>query len=100
MSRVNLDSFLLALKQLGIRRQTRPLVVVLGAAIAMTGCHTDLWVQPKVRPQDESDFFADGASNRPLVPGTLARDHLREDEAFFTGFKNGKLVTELPMKVT
>lgn len=72
------------------------------AAIAggMAGCHTDMWVQPKIKAQQEIDLFPDGASNRPLVPGTIARDHLREDDAFFTGFKNGKLVTKIPIEIT
>jgi mono/diheme cytochrome c family protein len=41
--------------------------------------------QPKARPQSESDFFYDGASMRPPVPGTVARGELREDPAFFEG---------------
>jgi mono/diheme cytochrome c family protein len=79
---------------------TKFMIAVGGASIFMVGCHTDQWIQPKIRPQHESEFFADGASNRPLVEGTVARDHLREDEAFFTGFKDGKLVTQIPIKVT
>lgn len=70
------------------------------ACLLMAGCHTDLWVQPKIRPQHESEFYPDGSSSRPLVPGTIARDHLREDDAFFTGFKDGKLLTQIPIKVT
>jgi mono/diheme cytochrome c family protein len=41
--------------------------------------------QPKARAQSESDFFYDGASMRPPVPGTVARGELREDRAFFEG---------------
>ena len=36
-------------------------------------------------PLQPSSFFADGRSARPLVPGTVARDHLRTDTHFFTG---------------
>ena len=32
-----------------------------------------------------SDFFADGASARPLVEGTVARGHLDEDALLYTG---------------
>lgn len=70
------------------------------ATVVAAGCHTDMWVQPKVRPQHESTFFADGASNRPLPQGTVARDHLREDSVFFTGYQNGKLVTQIPVPIT
>ncbi len=41
--------------------------------------------QPKARAQSESEFFYDGASMRPPVPGTVARGELREDRAFFEG---------------
>ena len=65
--------------------------------VAAVGCHTDMWVQPKHRPLQQTELFPDGKSARPLVSGTVARDHLKEDDAFFTGKVNGKLVTELPM---
>lgn len=41
--------------------------------------------QPKVRAQAESDFFADGATMRLPVEGTVARGDLHEDEAFWRG---------------
>jgi mono/diheme cytochrome c family protein len=73
----------------------------LAAVMVLAGCHTDMWVQPKIHePLQPSKFFKDGASSRPLVPGTVARDHLREDEPFFTGKKDGKLITQFPIPVT
>lgn len=77
--------------------QRLPLLLALGVVAA--GCHTDMWVQPRQDALEESDFFADKQSARPLVPGTIARDHLREDAPFFTGAKDGKWLTELPVKV-
>lgn len=70
--------------------------VTLGAV----GCNTDMWRQPKQEPLDENPFFADGMGDRPLVPGTIPRDHLREDDAYYTGMRNRKPITELPMPVT
>jgi mono/diheme cytochrome c family protein len=73
----------------------------IAAAMALAGCHTDMWVQPKIHePLQASTFYADGGSARPLVPNTVPRGHLREDEAFFTGMKGGKLIDKLPVKVT
>ncbi len=69
------------------------------AGLGMAGCHTDMWVQPKTKPQSESKFFPDGQASRPLVAGTIARDHLREDEGFFTGARAGKWLDQIPMKV-
>lgn len=81
----------------------RASVKILGAmalAFAAVGCHTDMWVQPKEMPQDESTFFADKLSSRPLVPGTVARGHLEADTPFFTGRDaNGQYVTALPMQL-
>ncbi|MDQ6708821.1 MAG: cytochrome c [Acidobacteriota bacterium] len=45
--------------------------------------------QPKYKPLRYSNFFEDGRTSRPLVPGTVARGELREDVAFYTG-KNGR----------
>jgi mono/diheme cytochrome c family protein len=76
------------------------LLLAIGGGLAVAGCHTDMWVQPKIHePFQESKFYADGMSSRPLVKGTIARGHLRLDDAFFTGFKDGKLITEFPLKV-
>jgi len=69
-------------------------------ALFAVGCNTDMWRQPRNDALDKSEFFADHMSARPLVPGTIARDHLREDDAFFTGRKNGKWMEGLPMPVT
>lgn len=70
------------------------------AAVVMVGCNTDMWVQPKTAPLGSSEFFADGASARPLVPGTIPRGHLREDGVFYTGIENGKWVDKIPVPVT
>ncbi|MBZ4044805.1 hypothetical protein, partial [Flavobacterium hibisci] len=38
-----------------------------------------------------SDFFADQRASRPLVSGTVARGHLKEDAHFFYGRREGPL---------
>jgi mono/diheme cytochrome c family protein len=55
-----------------------------------------MWTQKKVLPQQSSDFFADGMGSRMKVEGTVARGRLRADDAFYTGFENGKMVNVLP----
>ncbi|RYG46252.1 cytochrome c [bacterium] len=59
-----------------------------------------MWRQTTTDPMDESTFYADGSVNRPLQPGTIARGHLRKDDAFFTGARNGQWVTEIPMQLS
>ncbi|HZU38485.1 MAG TPA: cytochrome c [Gemmataceae bacterium] len=48
-------------------------------------CQQDMAAPPSYRPLDPSDFFADGRSARPLVPGTVPRGHLRLDAPLFFG---------------
>src|SRR5207249_4815697 len=49
------------------------------------GCQQEMARQPSYKPLDPSTFFPDGRSARPLVPGTVARGHLRTDLPLFTG---------------
>jgi len=70
---------------------------ILGFAIlALSGCNTDMWRQPKQEPLDSSEFYADGASTRPLVPGTIPRGYLRQDDAYYVGAENGKWLDGIP----
>lgn len=81
-------------------RTNQKVLMALAAGLVVVGCHTDMWSQPKIHePYQESKFYADGSTARPLVEGTVARGHLRLDDAFFTGFKDGKLVKEFPLPV-
>ncbi len=43
--------------------------------------------QPKAIAYRQNSFFKDGTGSRPLVEGTVARGHLREDRAFYFGKK-------------
>jgi len=51
----------------------------------LAGCNEellrqDMANQPKNRPLSESDFFADGRSERPLIENTVARGSIANDE--------------------
>ncbi len=82
-------------------RGSQKILMAAMAGLAVAGCHTDMWVQPKIHePYQESKFFKDGSTARPLVEGTVARGHLRLDDAFYTGYKDGKLVREFPLPIT
>ena len=79
----------------------RKLPLLAFAALGLAGCHTDMWRQPKTEPLGLSQgLFTDGATSRPLVPGTIPQGHLREDSAFFTGIgADGKWVSKIPLPV-
>jgi mono/diheme cytochrome c family protein len=55
------------------------------ALALLSGCQQKMAQQPSYKIYDATDFFGDGLSARPLVPGTVARGHLRTDLALFTG---------------
>jgi mono/diheme cytochrome c family protein len=67
--------------------------------VAIAGCRQDMHNQPKYRGLRPSVLFADGASARPRIEGTVARGTLQEDEAFFTGKVGNVAVKELPLAV-
>jgi mono/diheme cytochrome c family protein len=57
--------------------------------------------QPSGKPLEKSDFFQDNQmASRPLVPNTVARGHLDEDEIFFTGKRGTNLTQNLPIKLS
>src|SRR5262245_25729884 len=69
--------------------------------LAGAGCRRDMFNQPSERPLEKSEFFQDNhAASRMPVLHTVARGHLNEDEAFYTGKIGSNLVATLPTPVT
>ena len=60
-------------------------VAALGLLMLLSACRQDMQDQPRYKPLAASEFFADDRSARPMVEGTVARGHLRIDEARYTG---------------
>ena len=77
-------------------------VAVLMLALPAAGCRVDqrMAQQPAYRPLEASEFFGDARSARAAVPGTVARGHLRDDDAYFTGKAGADFVDPLPRPVT
>lgn len=79
-------------------------IFILGLAILsllmVSGCRLDMHIDPRYDPFSPSTFFPDGRSERPLVPGTVARGHLRTDELLYTGRINGQPANEFPFPIT
>jgi len=82
--------------------KTRGRLFACGLAIGLlaSGCRQDMHDQPRYKPFAQSDFFADRRSARPLVDGTIARGHLRDDAVLYTGKAAGKPVDAFPVAVT
>jgi hypothetical protein len=80
----------------GVRR----LVCLGGVALLLVGCRLDMHIQPKYLPYEPSNFFDDGRSERPVVPGTVARGQLHTDELLYTGKVNGVVSDKFPFPMT
>ena len=70
------------------------------SVLAFTSCRQDMHDQPRYEPLEQSQFFEDQRSARPLVEGTVARGHLNDDPALYTGKVDGVAVTSLPFPIT
>jgi mono/diheme cytochrome c family protein len=69
--------------------------------LGMTGCRRDMFLQPSEKPLERSEFFRDNKmASRPLPAYTVAREHLNDDEAFYSGTMGTNLVTTFPFPVT
>jgi mono/diheme cytochrome c family protein len=85
---------------LSTKIRTTLVACCLAAGLLAAGCRQDMHDQPKFKPYAKSDFFADQRSARPLVDGTIARGHLRDDRLLFTGKAAGKPAEVFPFAIT
>lgn len=74
--------------------------VLLLFCFGVIGCRQDMHDQPKYEPLERSTFFGDERSARPIVEGTVARGHLRDNPEYFTGKTGQAFVTTFPLEVT
>src|SRR5437588_11013095 len=63
-------------------------------------CRQRMAVQPKYDPLEPSDFFADGMSARPRIPGTVARGEALTVGYLATGKINGQDGDGFPFPIT
>jgi hypothetical protein len=83
-----------------IRALCRLTCLAVFTASFLGGCRMDMHIQPKYVPEQPTDFFGDGRSERPPVPGTVARGYLHSDELLYTGKENGQLSNHFPFTIT
>ncbi len=58
-------------------------------------------IQEKYLAQGESKFFANGSNMRVPVDGTVSRENLRNDDAFFRGMNSkGEFIKKMPVEIT
>jgi mono/diheme cytochrome c family protein len=73
--------------------------------VALSGCRSEMYDQPRYEPLEASTFFEDGTSARPLVAGTVPRldprglPQVRDASVFLTGVEGGRLAAAPPFPV-
>ena len=75
-------------------------IPIISLAILAMACRQGMVKHADVKPLAAEDVFEDGSGARPIPANTVARGHLNEDEAFFTGMSGDKLVASIPVTVT
>jgi mono/diheme cytochrome c family protein len=70
-----------------------------GLLMLLTACRQDMHTEPRYQPLAETSFFGDQRSARPMVEGTVARGHLRIDEARYTGKLDGEDIDQFPIPI-
>ena len=73
------------------------LLLVLGIPL---GCDQAMERQAKLRPLQESSFFADGQASRPPVAGTVPQGGLRLDDHLFTGKEGTAFAETFPFSIS
>jgi mono/diheme cytochrome c family protein len=82
------------------RRRGRLPLALCAALLGAAGCHKDMYDQPKYRPLEESGFFKNGNSSRPLEPGTVPHGRFQPDDLLTTGKIGGVDANVFPFPVT
>jgi len=82
------------------RRPVLAALLAVAGLLLIVGCRSDMQQQPYQRPLVESNFYPDHRSERPIIPGTVARGHLDADTYFYTGKIGSNDGDYLPFPVT
>jgi mono/diheme cytochrome c family protein len=75
-------------------------LAALGMTLLLVACRQKMANQAKYDPLEPSNFFADGMSARPRIPGTVARGETTIDPYFESGKINGQDGDGFPFVVT
>jgi len=75
--------------------------MILGAAafLALTACRDDMHNQPRLKPLGASEFFSDHRASLPAIEDTVARGHLRLDDARYTGKMDGNDIDQFHIPI-
>ncbi len=70
------------------------------AAVSLTGCHRDMYEQPKYLPEKPNYYFPHEQVDRLPVPHTVPRGPVEDTSPFYTGKTGNVLATTFPYPIT
>ena len=79
--------------------RTAAVIIAIVCVVLSASCRRDMQDQPKYKPLQKSDFFADGRSARPVPANTIAWDELNDNDPEHTGESNGAFLETIPITV-
>lgn len=68
--------------------------------LGLAACQQRMAQEGRIRPYAASSFFPDGHVARPLVAGTVARQHGSATSSFATGMIQGRAIDSFPFPIT
>jgi mono/diheme cytochrome c family protein len=78
----------------------RSLAVLGVLGLALTGCHRNMYVQPKFLPNQQNLYFPNEQVDRQPVEHTVPRGPLDDGSVFYTGKTGDALASDFPVPVT
>ncbi|MEQ1821897.1 MAG: cytochrome c [Fimbriimonadaceae bacterium] len=75
------------------------ILIFVGPALLLAGCHSDMWVQPRAEIQGQNELFPDKMDSRMPIEGTVSRGAVEKISPYATGFAGGKLVRDIPAQL-
>ncbi len=76
-------------------------LLILAVILSMITSCTAMEKQPRYQPLQESAFFPDGRSARPIIPGVVPYQAIEEEDAYYTGMtEDGMLIESIPAEIT